>query len=214
MNYETVLVTPFMQNCRIIHCPVTRDAAIVDPGGDVERILAVVDRLGVVPRQIWITHAHIDHVGGVSALQQTLKVPVIGSHYDDQPLLDGLEQSAAMFGLPAPERYVPTQWLSDGDWLTLGNMRFEVMHCPGHAPGHVIFINHDARIVLVGDVLFHRSIGRTDLPGGDTAQLLTSIQKLWPLGDDMCVLSGHGEPTTLGDERLYNPFVGINARSF
>lgn len=214
MNYETVTVTPFMQNCRIIYCPVTLDAAIVDPGGDIERILEEVARLGVTPTQIWITHAHIDHVGGVAALQRALNVPVLGSHHDDLPLIAGLPQSAAMFGLPTPERYEPTRWLNDGDRLDLGEMQFEVMHCPGHAPGHIVFINHDARIMLAGDVLFRGSIGRTDLPGGDTAQLLASIQRLWPLGDDMRVLSGHGEPTTLGYERLHNPFVGINAPSF
>lgn len=214
MQYATVPVTPFMQNCRIVYCALTKEAAVVDPGGDVERILAKVAALGVEPTQIWITHAHIDHVGGVAALQRALDIPVMGSHNADQLLLEGLPLAADMFGLPAPEPYVPTQWLDDGDVLTLGKMQFDVMHCPGHAPGHVVFINQAARCLLAGDVLFHGSIGRTDLPGGNSKQLLASIKRLWSLGDDMQVLSGHGEPTTLGYERMYNPFVGLNARPF
>lgn len=214
MQYETIPVTPFMQNCRIVYCAETREATVVDPGGDVERILAVIQALDVDPTQIWVTHAHIDHVGGVAALQRALNIPVMGSHHADQPLIDGLPLAAAMFGLSAPEPYVPTQWLDDGDVLTLGRMRFDVMHCPGHAPGHVIFVNQAARCLLAGDVLFRGSIGRTDLPGGNHEQLLTSIGRLWPLGDDMQVLSGHGESTTLGYERINNPFVGIHARSF
>lgn len=214
MKYETVPVTPFMQNCRIVYCSNTREAAIVDPGGDIERIMSVVQSLKVTPTQIWITHAHLDHVGGVAALQRLLDIPVIGSHRDDQVLIDGLPQAAAMFGLPVPETYVPTRWLEEGETLALGQLSFEVMYCPGHAPGHVVFINQEARCMLAGDVLFQHSIGRTDLPGGNAEQLLASIRRLWPLGDDMRVLSGHGEPTTLGHERLHNPFVGVNARPF
>lgn len=211
MKYETIPVTPFMQNCRIVYCPETNEAAVVDPGGDIDRVLASIHALNVTPTQIWITHAHIDHVGGVAALQRTLGIPVIGSHYDDHVLIDGLPQAAAMFGLPAPESYVPTRWLEDGDTLMLGSMSFDIMHCPGHAPGHVIFINRQARCMLAGDVLFRNSIGRTDLPGGNAAQLFASIERLWALGDDMQVLSGHGASTTLGEERLHNPFVGRDA---
>ena len=212
MQYETIPVTPFMQNCRIVYCPDTREAAVVDPGGDSDRILAALRALDVTPTQIWITHAHIDHVGGVAVLQRALNVPVIGSHRDDQLLIDQLPEAAARFGLPAPERYTPTQWLEEGDTLTLGQLRFDVMHCPGHAPGHIVLINKKSRCMLAGDVLFRGSIGRTDLPGGNAEQLLASIKRLWVLGDDMQVLSGHGEPTTLGYERLYNPFVGMNAQ--
>lgn len=214
MKYETIPVTPFMQNCRIVYCPLTYEAAIVDPGGDIDRILSAIDALAVTPTQIWVTHAHIDHVGGVAALQRQLNLPIIGAQQDDQMLIDGLEQAAAMFGLPTPEVYEPTRWLSEGDTVLLGNMQFDVMHCPGHAPGHVVFINQEARCMLAGDVLFRGSIGRTDLPGGNTAQLLTSITRLWALGDDIKVLSGHGEPTTLGYERMHNPFVGVNASPF
>lgn len=214
MKYETIPVTPFMQNCRIVYCPVTYEAAIVDPGGDVDRILSAIHALKVTPTQIWITHAHIDHVGGVAELQRLLKIPIIGAHCDDQILIDGLAQAAAIFGLPIPEAYEPTRWLEDGDNVSLGEMQFGVMHCPGHAPGHVVFINRDARCMLAGDVLFRGSIGRTDLPGGDTAQLLASIERLWALGDDMQVLPGHGELTTLGYERMHNPFVGFNAQLF
>lgn len=211
MQYETIPVTPFLQNCRVVYCPDTREAAVVDPGGDSDRILTALQALDVTPTQIWITHAHIDHVGGVAALQRALDVPVMGSHRDDQVLIDGLPEAAARFGLPAPERYTPSRWLEEGDTLSLGQLRFNVMHCPGHAPGHIVLINQKSRCMLAGDVLFRRSIGRTDLPGGNAKQLLASIRRLWALGDDMQVLSGHGEPTTLGDERLYNPFVGVNA---
>ena len=208
MQYETLPVTPFLQNCRIVYCPTTLQAAVVDPGGDVDTILDAVARLKVTVVQIWVTHAHIDHVGGVAELKHALNVPVIGSHRDDEPLLAGLAPSAAAYGMPVPERYTPDRWLEEGDELTLGDMRFDVRHCPGHSPGHVIFINRTAHIMLAGDVLFKESIGRTDLPGGNMAQLIASINTLWSLGDEMVVLSGHGEPTTLGHERRYNPFVG------
>lgn len=207
MHYVTIPVTPFMQNCRIIYCSSTKKAAVVDPGGDVRDILAAVARLNIEVTQIWVTHAHIDHVGGVAELQRALDVPVMGSHRADAPLIDGLAASAAMFGLPVPEIYQPYRWLEDGDVLSLGDMRFNVRHCPGHAPGHVVFINQAASIMLSGDVLFRESIGRTDLPGGDITQLMTSIDALWSLGDEMKVLSGHGEPTTLGHERQHNPFI-------
>lgn len=207
MRYRTIPVTPFAQNCTLLTCPDTLETAIVDPGGDAEHIMAVIEHEHLKVTQIWLTHGHIDHIGGVAAVRDHYQVPVIGPHQDDAAIIDRVDLMAQMFGVPIPPHFTPTRWLEDGDRLRLGRREIEVMHCPGHAPGHVIFIDREARIAQVGDVLFKGSIGRTDLPGGNHAQLLASIRRLWPLGDDMVILPGHGPQSTLGDERRHNPFV-------
>ncbi|RIY02083.1 MBL fold metallo-hydrolase [Aureimonas flava] len=206
---EIVPVTPFQQNCCILYDEGDKSAVVVDPGGDVERIRDAVTRLGVSVGEIWITHGHIDHAGGAMDLKDALGVPVVGPHRADAMLLGHLEDQARMFGLPGAVRNcVPDRWLDDGDVLSLGTHRFEVIHAPGHAPGHVVFFHREARFLHAGDVLFAGSIGRTDLPGGDHARLLSTIRdRILPLGDEVGFICGHGPGSRLGVERRTNPFL-------
>jgi len=182
---------------------------VVDPGGDVERILAALETRGLAAREIWLTHGHIDHAGGAMDLKDALGVEIVGPHRADEMLLSRLEDQARMFGLPGAVRNaVPDRWLEGGEVLRVGAHRFEVIHAPGHAPGHVVFFERDARFLHAGDVLFAGSIGRTDLPGGDHATLLATIRdRILPLGDDVGFLCGHGPGSRLGDERRTNPFL-------
>jgi hydroxyacylglutathione hydrolase len=206
---EIVPVTPFQQNCCIFYDTEDKSAVVVDPGGDVERIEEAVKRLGVAVEAIWITHGHIDHAGGAMDLKEALGVPIVGPHRADAMLLDRLEDQARMFGLSGAVRNcVPDRWLEEGEILSFGTHRFEVIHAPGHAPGHVVFFNRDAQFLHAGDVLFSGSIGRTDLPGGDHAQLLDTIRrKILPLGDEIGFICGHGPGSRLGVERRTNPFL-------
>jgi hydroxyacylglutathione hydrolase len=209
LRYHTVPVTPFQQNCSIVWCDRTMEGAVIDPGGDLPRLKAVVQRLGVKLTQILLTHAHIDHAGGTGALARELGLPVVGPHPADQFWIDGLAQQAQMFGFPPAEPFTPTRWLADGDTVTIGQSTLGVRHCPGHTPGHVVFHNAEAGRAFVGDVLFAGSIGRTDLPGGDYDTLIASItQRLWPLGDDTVFIPGHGPESSFGRERRSNPYVG------
>ncbi|WP_137136074.1 MBL fold metallo-hydrolase [Rhizobium sp. FKY42] len=202
-------VTPFQQNCTIIFDTETKEGVVVDPGGDADRIAETARREGITIKEIWITHGHIDHAGGADELREMTGAPVIGPHQDDQYLLDALESRAKEFGYKAPARnLVSDRYLEDGDVVTLGSHSFDVLHCPGHAPGHVIFVNKDMRFIVMGDVLFNGSIGRTDLPGGNHDQLLASIRdKVLPLGDDFGFICGHGPGSRIGDERRSNPFL-------
>ncbi len=209
LRYLTVPVTAFQQNCSIVWCDRTMDAAIIDPGGDVEVLKAEVARLGVKLVALWITHAHIDHAGGTGQLARELGLPIIGPHPGDQFWIDGLPQQSQMFGFPPAEHFTPTRWLADGDTVTLGECTLDVRHCPGHTPGHVVFHSVEAKRCFVGDVLFAGSIGRTDFPQGDHAALIASItQRLWPMGDDTVFIPGHGPESTFGRERRTNPYVG------
>jgi glyoxylase-like metal-dependent hydrolase (beta-lactamase superfamily II) len=209
MHYLTVPVTPFAQNCSLLWCDATREAAVIDPGGDLDRILAEVRRLGLDLRQIWLTHAHIDHAGGAGELAERLGLPIVGPHPADQFWIDALPQQAQMFGFPPARPFVPTRWLADGDTVTVGRCTLQVRHCPGHTPGHVVFYAPEARRAFVGDVLFAGSIGRTDFPQGNYEQLIASItQRLWPMGDDTVFIPGHGPESSFGHERRTNPFVG------
>lgn len=209
LRYHTVPVTPFQQNCSIVWCDDTKRAAIIDPGGDLPRLLAEVKRLGVTLEQIWLTHAHIDHAGATAQLAREQGLPIIGPHEGDRFWIDALPQQGAMFGFPPSERFTPTRWLHDGDTVTLGHCTLQVRHCPGHTPGHVVFFSPEARRAFVGDVLFAGSIGRTDFPGGDHQTLIDAItQRLWPMGDDVIFIPGHGPESSFGQERRTNPFVG------
>ena len=202
-------VTDFQQNCTMLFDSETKQGVVIDPGGDVDRIQAAIAEHGITVGAIWLTHGHIDHAAGAMDLKDALGVEIVGSHRDDLPLLSGLEVQAKMFNMSGAVRNcVPDRFLDDGDQVSFGNHIFDVLHCPGHAPGHVIFVNHAAKFAHVGDVLFRGSIGRTDLPGGDHATLINSIkQKVLPLGDDYGYICGHGPGGKIGDERRTNPFL-------
>lgn len=204
-----VPVTPFEQNCTILHDAQTRRGVVIDPGGDVPRIEQAISENGLAIDAIWLTHGHIDHAGGAMDLKEALDVSIVGPHRDDALLLGGLEAQARMFGVSYPVRdVVPDRWLEEGDEVGFGDHRFDVLHCPGHAPGHVVFVNRAARFAHLGDVLFRGSIGRTDLPGGDHAALIGAIrEKILPLGDDFGFLCGHGPGGKIGEERRSNPFL-------
>jgi glyoxylase-like metal-dependent hydrolase (beta-lactamase superfamily II) len=181
---------------------------VIDPGGDLPDIARAIAQAGVTVERIWLTHGHIDHVGGAADLKASLNVPIEGPQRDDLFLLQHVVDSGRDFGITGVKNVTPDRWLADGDTVTVGELSFEVRHCPGHSPGSIAFINAEQRLAIVGDVLFAGSIGRTDLPGGDHAQLLASIRdKLMPLDDDVAVISGHGPNTTIGRERASNPFL-------
>jgi hydroxyacylglutathione hydrolase len=208
LKYETVPVTPFAQNCSVVWCDRTHEGAVIDPGGDLPRVLAAAERHGVRLTQILLTHAHIDHAGGTGTLARERGLPIVGPHRGDQFWIDGLAQQAQMFGFAPAEPFVPTRWLDDGDTVTVGDSVLAVRHCPGHTPGHVVFHSAEARRAFVGDVLFAGSIGRTDFPGGDHDTLIDSItQRLWPMGDDTVFIPGHGPESSFGRERRANPYV-------
>jgi hydroxyacylglutathione hydrolase len=208
LRYQTLPVTPFQQNCSLVWCDETNEAALIDPGGEVERLKAAVAERGLTLKALWLTHAHIDHAGGTGTLARELGLPIIGPHPGDQFWIDGLPQQAAMFGFAPAEPFTPTRWLDDGDTVTLGRSTLQVRHCPGHTPGHVVFHSAEAKRCFVGDVLFAGSIGRTDFPGGDHDTLIASItQRLWPMGDDTVFIPGHGPESSFGRERRTNPYV-------
>ncbi|HIF9437434.1 TPA: MBL fold metallo-hydrolase [Photobacterium damselae] len=208
LQYRIVPVTPFQQNCSIVWCDKTNQAAIIDPGGDINVIKQTVQELGLTVTKLLLTHGHLDHVGGTEPLAQELNVPVIGPQKEDIFWLQGLPRQSEMFGFPMTEAFDPTQWLEDGDTVTVGEEVLSVLHTPGHTPGHVVFFSDPAKVAFVGDVLFNGGIGRTDFPRGDYQTLINSIKgKLWPLGNDVTFIPGHGPSSTFGRERASNPFV-------
>jgi hydroxyacylglutathione hydrolase len=201
-------VTPLQQNCTIVWCARTKKAAIIDPGGEVDRLLAAIEGQGLTLEKIWITHGHMDHAGGAAAIKAATGVPIEGPHPDDKFWIDQIPEAGQKYGLPDALAFTPDRWLGDGDVVTLGETCFEVFHCPGHTPGHIVFFHRGARFAQVGDVLFQGSIGRTDFPRGDFGQLIASITgKLWPLGEDVQFVPGHGPMSTFGAERRDNPYV-------
>ncbi len=201
-------VTPLQQNCTIVWCAKTKKAAIIDPGGELPRLMGALESQGLTLEKIWVTHGHLDHAGATAALKEATGVPIEGPHPDDQFWIDDIETSGAKWGMPEARPFTPDRWLGDGDTVQLGETEFEVVHCPGHTPGHVIFFHRQARFAQVGDVLFKGSIGRTDFPRGNFEQLIHSItHKLWPLGDDVQFVPGHGPMSTFGAERKSNPYV-------
>lgn len=208
VKFQIIPVTAFAQNCSILWCEITNKAAIVDPGGDVASIVDAIDRAGVEPEKILLTHGHLDHVGGTVELARRYEIPVEGPHRDDAFWLNALPEQSSMFGFSATEAFVPDRWLLEGDCVTVGDQTLDVLHCPGHTPGHVVFFDPKERLALVGDVLFKGSIGRTDFPRGDFQVLMDSIKrKLFSLDDDVAFIPGHGPMSTLGEEKRTNPFV-------
>jgi glyoxylase-like metal-dependent hydrolase (beta-lactamase superfamily II) len=200
-------VTPLQQNCTLLWCEKTRKAAVVDPGGDLGRIRDAIAQSGVTVEKIILTHGHIDHAGGAAELREELRVQIEGPHEADRFLLDRLEETGRGYGIPA-RPVTPDRWLDEGDTVTVGELTLDVLHCPGHSPGSVVFVSKDQRFALVGDVLFQGSVGRVDLPGGDGKALIRSIKdKLLPLGDDIAFICGHGPMSTIGQERQSNPFL-------
>ena len=212
MKVAVIPVTPFQQNCSLLVDEATNKAAIVDPGGDLERVLGALERSGAELEKILVTHGHIDHAGAVADLAERLGVPIEGPQKEDKFWIDQLHEQGDRFGFAGARSFTPDRWLEDGDEVTVGNVTLAVRHCPGHTPGHVVFYNAETNVAIVGDVLFKGSIGRTDFPRGDHAALIRSIrERLWPLGDDVVFVPGHGPLSTFGEERESNPFVGDNA---
>lgn len=208
-----VPVTPFQQNCSVIWSTETGEGAVIDPGGDLDEILAAVDGQQLQLTKILLTHGHLDHAGGTAELAARLHLPVEGPHADDRFWIDQLDAQARMFGMEPVKSFSPDRWLRQGDTVSVGPETLEVYHCPGHTPGHVVFYARPDRLAFVGDVLFAGSIGRTDFPRGDHATLIRSIrEQLWPLGADVTFVPGHGPTSTFGHERATNPFVGDGVR--
>jgi hydroxyacylglutathione hydrolase len=205
-------VTPLQQNCTVVWCVKTNKAAVIDPGGEVDRIVKAVGQNGLTVEKIWITHGHLDHAGGAAELKLRTGAPIEGPHPDDQFWIDDIAVNGERWGMPEAKSFVPDRWLDDGDTVQVGEQTFEVLHCPGHTPGHVVFFHRHTRFAQVGDVLFQGSIGRTDFPKGNLDDLIAAITtKLWPLGDDVRFVPGHGPMSTLGAERRSNPYVSDKA---
>ncbi len=208
MKYRIFPVTHYQQNCSLIWCETTRQAALIDPGGEPERLLQAVEEAGLQLQMVLLTHGHVDHVAAASQIAAQCQVPIIGPHQADAFWLQILPQHAEQLGFPPTDSFTPTRWLHDGERVTLGELTLEVLHTPGHTPGHVVFYSAQGNTAFVGDVLFQGSIGRSDFPQGDHDTLIHSIkQRLLPLGDEVIVVPGHGPNTTLGEERRHNPFL-------
>lgn len=208
INYKIIPVTPLQQNCSLVWCTVTKKAVLIDPGGEADRLLAAVEQEGVQLEKLLLTHGHLDHVGAARALAERLQLPVIGPHEADAFWLEWLPKQAEMYSMEPLEVLHPDRWLVDGEEIQVGEEVLQVLHCPGHTPGHVVFYNPTAKLLFVGDVLFQGSIGRTDFPQGDYDALIDGIrEKLLPLGDEVEFVPGHGPNSTLGHERRTNPFL-------
>ncbi|MGB0747449.1 MAG: MBL fold metallo-hydrolase [Magnetospiraceae bacterium] len=205
-------VTPLQQNCTLIWSEETMIGAVIDPGGDVPMIQSAIEKIGMTLEKVLVTHGHADHAGGTVTLAEAYGVPIEGPHEDDLFWIEQLAVAGARYGIAGARVFTPDRWLKDGDTVTVGDETLNVIHCPGHTPGHVVFHHAEAGFAQVGDVLFQGSIGRTDFPRGDHATLIASItQKLWPLGDHVTFVPGHGPPSTFGQERQNNPYVSDRA---
>ena len=209
MKCMIVPVTPFQQNCTLLWDEASMVGAIVDPGGDLPRVVQAVDKAGFTVEKILLTHAHVDHAAAAAVAAERYGVRIEGPQKEDAFLIAALPEQARRYGFADARSFTPDRWLEQGDEVAVGPIVFAVRHCPGHTPGHVIFFNEEARLALVGDVLFRGSIGRTDLPRGDFDALVRSIrEQLWPLGNDVTFIPGHGPVSSFGEERRSNPFVG------
>lgn len=208
LQLEVIPVTPFEQNCSLIWNPETMRGALVDAGGDLERLLERVAHHGVTLEKLLVTHGHLDHASGVQDLAERLGLPIEGPHPDDDFWIQMLPQAAQQYGFPPARAFTPDRWLAQGDTVSVGGLTLDVLHCPGHTPGHVVFHHAPSKLAFVGDVLFQGSIGRTDFPRGNHADLIRSIrERLFPLGDDIRFVPGHGPLSTFGAERRSNPYV-------
>lgn len=208
MQFQIIPVTAFQENCSIIWCEKTMAGTIVDPGGEFELLVKAVEKLNINITKILLTHGHLDHVGAAKALANHYHVKIYGPQQEDKFLLDNLPQQSVQFGFPFCEAFEPDIWLQEGDIVQIGDEQLSVLHCPGHTPGHIVFIHHQQKVALVGDVLFNNSIGRTDFPRGNYTDLISSIKnKLFVLGDDITFIPGHGPTSTFGQERINNPFL-------
>jgi glyoxylase-like metal-dependent hydrolase (beta-lactamase superfamily II) len=207
LKVAIVPVTPFQQNCTLIWDDAAKTGAVIDPGGDLDEIQAAIAELGVTIEKILLTHGHIDHAGGAAELREKLGVEIEGPHVADRFLLDNLEKQGAAYGIPA-RPVTPDRWLEEGQTVSVGGHAFDILHCPGHSPGSVVMVNRAHKLIIMGDVLFRGSIGRTDFPYGDHDALIDAItSKLLPLGDDFAFICGHGGTSTIGAERATNPFL-------
>ncbi|TDU31077.1 glyoxylase-like metal-dependent hydrolase (beta-lactamase superfamily II) [Panacagrimonas perspica] len=214
LRCEIIPVTPFQQNCSLVWDTQTMRGALVDAGGEIERLLGRVKHHGITLEKLLVTHGHLDHASAVAELAETLKLPIEGPHEDDQFWIDLIPEQARQFGFPPARPFTPDRWLHQGDAVALGSLSFDVIHCPGHTPGHVVLHHADSQLAFVGDVLFQGSIGRTDFPRGNRADLVRSIrERLFPLGDDIQFVPGHGPMSTFGKERQFNPYVSDDAVS-
>ncbi|MFA5938501.1 MAG: MBL fold metallo-hydrolase [Sinimarinibacterium sp.] len=209
LRAEILPVTPFQQNCSLIWDAETMRGALVDAGGEPQRLLDAAQRRGVTLEKLLVTHGHLDHVGAVAELAERLSLPIEGPHEDDRFWIELLPDAARQYGFPPVRSFTPARWLHDGDTVTVGDLSLDVIHCPGHTPGHIVFHHAPSQLAIVGDVLFQGSIGRTDFPRGNHADLIRSIRtRLFPLGDDITFIPGHGALSTFGAERRSNPYVG------
>ena len=207
LKVAIIPVTPFQQNCSLVWDDASKVGAVVDPGGDLDAIQSAIAEIGMKPEKIVLTHGHIDHAGGADELRESLGVPLEGPHIADKFLLDNLEKQGSEYGIAA-RNVAPDRWIEEGETLTIAGHDFSVLHCPGHSPGSLVYVNHNQKFILMGDVLFQGSIGRTDFPYGDHDALITAIKtKLLPLGDDFAFLCSHGPTSTIGQERKTNPFL-------
>ncbi|MEY0434225.1 MBL fold metallo-hydrolase [Providencia huaxiensis] len=208
MKYTIIPVTPFMQNCHVIWDENTLDAVVVDPGGEAEKLISAIENLGLKLTKILLTHGHSDHIGASAILSKHFSVPIYGPQKEDAFWIENLAEQNAMFYIGECPDFMPDYWLEEGDKVTCGNMTFDVLHCPGHTPGHIIFVNHTDKLISMGDVLFKGGVGRSDFPRGNHQDLISSIKnKVLPLGDDFQFIPGHGPMSNLGFERKTNPFL-------
>ncbi|HRH91715.1 MAG TPA: MBL fold metallo-hydrolase [Agitococcus sp.] len=209
LRYQIIPVTPFEQNCTLLWCDATKEGTLIDAGGDIAKLHAAIDKNNIKITKLLLTHGHLDHVGAAKQVAQHYGVKIEGPQKEEQFWLDMLPQQAMMFRFPPAQAFLPDRWLEQGDTVTVGNLQLEVRHCAGHTPGHVVFIHHDGKLAIVGDVLFNGGIGRTDFPRGDYQTLINAIhQQLFTLSDDYQFIAGHGPMSTIGREKKHNPFVG------